>query len=84
MVHGEPFLGSQHATIPVAVIEIKKITEVLFASFNSVVDTRTSEIQMGPNILKSILDLTNNIFLISKNTLSDLKGPKRKYNLHYG
>ena len=65
MVYGEPFLGSQHDTIPVAVIEIKKITEVLFASFNSVVDTRTSEIQMGPNILKSILDLTNNNFLIS-------------------
>ena len=57
-----------------------------FAPFNRVVDTKTSIIQMGPNILNIVknVNLNRNKFLISQNTLADLKGPKEKYNLHYG
>ena len=28
--------------------------------------------------------LTDKRIVISQNTLADLKGPKRKYNMHYG
>ena len=52
-----------------------------FATFNSVVDTKASIIQMGPNILHVNL---NRFFLFSQNIVADLKGPKVKYNLHYG
>ena len=30
------------------------------------------------------MNLTDHKFLISQNILADLKGPKGKYNLHYG
>ena len=51
-----------------------------FASFNRVIDTKTSKIQMGPTwYVKTLVRKwisTDNNFLISQNTLADLKGPK--------
>ena len=56
-----------------------------FASFNTVVDTKTSIIQMGLNTLNLFkkMNLNDGKFLISQNTLAVLKGPNGKYNLHY-
>ena len=50
----------------------------IFSTFNKVVDTKTSIIQMGLSILKigSKMNLNRYKFLISKNIPADLKGPR--------
>ena len=52
-----------------------------FSTVHRVVDTKTSSIEIGPNILKCWLENDNN-FRISQNILADLKRLKGKYNLH--
>ena len=54
-----------------------------FATFNRLVDTKT-RLSKHSQITKHWLENESNEFLVSKNTLADLKGPKVKYNLHYG
>ena len=57
-----------------------------FVSFNREVDTKTSKFQMGPNIshVGKKINLNQNIFSDFSEYTRGLKGPKGKYNLHYG
>ena len=57
-----------------------------FATFNKIVDTKTNIIQTETNIQKvgKKMNQTDNEFLISQDTLTDIKESKGKHNLHYG